>query len=77
MLTLCEELGLGPIHDCMGTTVPITMSNSGVWLWPLVGRGFKPQRGLIQHVQTIAYTLVDLTPMPLSSSYAGGLNFQQ
>ena len=38
-------------------------SSSGVWLGPLVGRGFEPQRGLIQGVQTIVLTLVALTPM--------------
>ena len=39
------------------------MSSSGVWLGPLVGHGFKPWRGLIQLVQTIVLTLVDLTPI--------------
>ena len=32
------------IHVCMGTKE----HESGDWLWPLVGPGFKPQRGLIQ-----------------------------
>ena len=32
---------------------------------------------LIQGVQTIVLTLVDLTPMQLSSSAARGLNLQQ
>ena len=77
MLTHCEESGLGPIHVCMGTTVPMGGSSSGVWLGPLVGCGFKPQRGLIQGVQTIVLTLVDLTPMQLSSSDARGPNLQQ
>ena len=77
MLTHCEESGLGPIHVCMGTTVPMNTSSSGVWLGPLVGRGFEPRRGLIQGVQTIVLTLVDLTPMWLSSSDTRGLNLQQ
>ena len=50
-------------------------SCSGVWLGPLVGRGFEPQRGLIQGVQTIVLTLV--TPMWLSSSDTRVLNLQQ
>ena len=53
MLTLCEESGLWPIHVCMGTTVPMNMSSSGIWLRPLVGRGFKPRRGQIHCVQTM------------------------
>ena len=52
-------------------------SCSGVWLGPLVGRGFEPQRGLIQGVQTIVLTLVALTPMWLSSNDTRGLNLQQ
>ena len=60
MLKHCEESGLGPTHVSMGTTVPMNMSSSGVWLGPLVGHGFEPQRGLIQGVQTIVLTLVDL-----------------
>ena len=52
-------------------------SSSGVWLGPLVVRGFEPQRGWIQGVQTIVLTLVDLTPMWLSSSDTRGLNLQQ
>ena len=43
----------------------------------MLGRGFEPQRGLIQGVQTIVLTLVDLTPMWLSSSDTRGLNLQQ
>ena len=35
---------------------------------PLVHRGFKPLRGLIQGVQTIVLNLVDLIHMRLSSS---------
>ena len=77
MLTHCEELGLGPISVCMGTTVPMNTSSSGVWLGPLVGPEFKSRRGLIQGVQTIVLTLVDLTPKRLSSSDARGLNLQQ
>ena len=77
MLTHCEESGLGPIHICMGTTVPMNTSSSGVWLGHLVGRGFKPRRGRIQGVQTIVLTLVDLTPMWLSSSDTRGINLQQ
>ena len=48
-------------------------SSSGVWLGPLEGCGFKSWRG----VQTIVLTLVDLTPMWLSSSDSRGLNLQQ
>ena len=48
-------------------------SGSGVWLRPLVGRG----RGLIQGAKTIVLTLVDLTPMWLSSNDARGPNLQQ
>ena len=77
MLTYCAESGLGPIHVCKGTTVLMNTSRSGVWLGPLVGRRFEPRRGLIQGVQTIALTLVDLTPMWLSSSDTRGLNLQQ
>ena len=55
----------------------MNMKSSGVWLRPLIGRGFKPWRGLIQGVQTIVLTLVDLTPMWLSSSDTRGLNLQQ
>ena len=76
MLTHCEELGVGPIHVCMGTIVPMNRSSSGVWLGPLVGHRFKPRRGLIQGVQTIVLTLVDLTPMWLSSSDTRVLNLQ-
>ena len=48
------------------------------WQWclairPLVGRG----RGLIQGAKTIVLTLVDLTPMWLSSNDAKGPNLQQ
>ena len=68
MLTYCKESGLGPIHVCMRTTVPMNTSSSAVWLGPLVGHGFEPRRGLIQGVQTIVLTLVHLTPMWLSSS---------
>ena len=53
----CEESGLGPIHVCVGTTVPKNTSSSGVWLGPLVGCGFGPRRGLIHSVQTIVLTL--------------------
>ena len=52
-------------------------SSSGVSLGPLIVRLFKPWRGLIQGVQTIVLTLVDLTPMWLSSSDTRGLNLQQ
>ena len=55
----------------------MNMKSSGVWLRPLIGRGFKPWRGLIQGVQTIVLTLVDLTPMWLSSSDTRRLNLQQ
>ena len=51
----------------------MNMKSSGVWLRPLVGRG----RGLIQGAQTIFLTLVDLTPMWLSSNDARGPNLQQ
>ena len=77
LLTHCEKLGLWPIHVSMGTIVPMNTSSSGVWLGSLVGRGFKPRSGLIQGVQTIVLTLVDLTLMWLSSSDARGLNLQQ
>ena len=77
MLTHWEESGLGPTHVSMVTAVPMNMSSSGVWLGPLVGHGFEPRRGLIQGVQTIVLTLVDLTPMWLSSSDTRGLNLQQ
>ena len=77
MLTHYEDSGLGPIHVCMGTTVPMNTSSSGVWLLPPVDRGFKPRRGLIEGVQTIVLTLVDLTPMWLSSNDTRGLNLQQ
>ena len=36
-----------------------------------------PRRELIQGVHTIVLTLVDLTPMQLSSSDARGTNLQQ
>ena len=61
----------------MGTTVPKNRSSCGVWLVSLVGCGFKPGRELIQGVQTIVLTLVDLTPMWLSTSGARGPNLQQ
>ena len=77
MLTHCEESVLVPIHVCIGTTVPMNMSSSGGWLGPLVGHGFKLWRGLIHGVQTIVLTLVDRTPMRLSSSDARGPNLQQ
>ena len=70
MLTHCVESGLW-------TTVPMNTKSCGVWLGLLVGHGFKPRRGLIQGVQTIVLTLVDLTPMWLSSSDTRGLNLQQ
>ena len=38
---------------------------------------FMPRRELIQGVHTIVLTLVDLTPMQLSSSDARGTNLQQ
>ena len=75
MLTNCEESGLGPIHVCIGTIVTMNMSSNGVWLGPLVVRGFKPRRGLIQGVHSIVLTLVDLTPIWLSSSDARGTKF--
>ena len=65
------------IHVCMRTTVPMNTSNSGFWLGPLVGRGFKSRRGLIQGVQIIVLTLVDLTPIRLSSSDTRGPTLQQ
>ena len=54
MLKYCQESGLGPIHVCMGTTVP--MNRSVVWLglWQVVGSSL---RGLIQGVQTILSSL--------------------
>ena len=67
MLTHCVESGLW-------TTVPMNTNSCGVWLGLLVGHGFKPRRGLIQGVQTIVLTLVDLTSMRLSSSVTTGIN---
>ena len=52
----------------MGTTVHLKTSSSGVWLGPLVGCEFKTWMGLIQGVQTIVLTLVNLTSMRLSTS---------
>ena len=52
----------------MGTTVHLKTSSSGVWLGPLVGCEFKTWMGLIQCVQTIVLTLVNLTSMRLSTS---------
>ena len=73
MLTHCQESGLGPMHVCMGTTEPMsTSSRSSGRLWVQAS-----ELGLIQGVQTIVLTLMDLTPIRLSSSDARGPNLQQ
>ena len=48
----------------------MNMSISGVWLKPLVGYRLRHRRGLIQGMQTIDLTLLDLTPAVCGSSDA-------
>ena len=58
-------------HTCLygDNSTYMSMSSRGVWLGPLVGCGFKPRRGLIQGVQTIVLSVVDLTPMRLPQQW--------
>ena len=72
MLTNCQESGLGPMHVCMGTTEPMsTSSRSSGRLWVQAS-----ELGLIQGVQTFVLTLMDVTPLRLSSSDARGPDLQ-